>query len=132
MVWKAPNQGDNFWQALGGPGCKQPPADTAGPTGSQTTLPGAAPCRAQGAGSGSFQTNLAHFLFPSNAPPKTYSLDNIPEWLLQYFYTRVSGEAPSTWQSFQNSGTLWWAQGVAVLGMLYGGKSWPLPVKGGP
>ena len=80
MVWKGPNQGDNFWQALGGPGRKQPRADAAaGPTGSQTTLPGAAPSRAQGARRGSFQTNLAHLLFPSNAPPKTYSLDNIPE-----------------------------------------------------
>ena len=93
MVWKGPDQGDHVRRALGRPGCTQPLTDTAGASGPQTALqPPAAPGNTQSC----LQTNLAHFLFPFSAPPKTYSLDNKPKCLTinpstQEFQARRSG-----------------------------------------
>ena len=76
---------------------QEPLTDTAGALGPETALqPPAGPGNTQGY----LQTNLAHFLFPFSAPPKTYS---------KYFYTRISGKVLSIRQSLQNSVTAWWA-----------------------
>lgn len=55
---------------------QEPLTDTAGASGPEIALqPPAGPGNTQGY----LQTNRAHFLFPLSAPPKTYSLGNIPK-----------------------------------------------------